>query len=243
METKEQQLLRVLGTVLDLAKDGGEHVESFSSLYHEAESLLAEANQRAPENNMRDLYPAVLPHEAITQIANMIEDRALVSTIRTVYEQQKNSAKPTQRLVTALLRLLPDHRVYMSHNYGMHQLTIIPPDREYSDRFSMNWSELDNGNNVPPWDAFERELRRVDTSDQIERIEQEQKLKDKLAKINTSIRDLEGLIVELRARAKREIEALPVPQSATLRTSPIFWDRPSVWARSAYPCIWSASTI
>jgi len=77
-------------------------------------------------------------------------------------------------------------------------------------------------------EAFLKEIQRVDCSDYEERQEQEKEF-------YSAFEQMEQSIAEIRGRALKMIESLPVPKSATIRAESCFWEGPSWELREKFP--------
>jgi len=78
------------------------------------------------------------------------------------------------------------------------------------------------------------EMQRCDSSDVMERIEQENTLDVEFSKLELRAREARQMLEDLRAQAVARIAALPIPKAATLRTSSCHWDHPTSATAARY---------
>lgn len=173
--------------------------------------------------------------------------------IRGVAATQNHRNAPTKRFKTAIEKAINDPNVYVawSVEHGFYNVRIwysTARRNDYEEQFHLFWSfgQWDEPvfnkdiqiSDHPSWAKLDEELNIIDCRDYIERAEQEKTIAAKLDQINGQIANLDEQIAALREEAKRDLEKLPTPVSATIRIHRVHWDQPTIYAKSTYPHIW-----
>jgi CRISPR/Cas system-associated endoribonuclease Cas2 len=93
-----------------------------------------------------------------------------------------------------------------------------------SDRIKRNWKQV-----------IQEQIDIADSSDYLERLQQESAIEPSLTKLAAKAKQLEEELEKVRKEALDAIAHIPVPQCATVRKEPSFWERPSKELRQKFP--------
>lgn len=151
----------------------------------------------------------------------------IVNKLWKAYEYFQHYSKFSKRVIPHIKKELPQNCFVVLNTSNYFNGISIHNIGKNNESLSISWS-VGFGEEVPWQKKFTEELHRHDMSDQLERMKAERNL---FALFQTT----EEQIINLQKLAKQHIAQLPIPNSASLRSSSIYWNDATSECKQMFP--------
>ena len=171
----------------------------------------------------------------------------VVNAIRRAAEKFKHYQNFTKRCLPFIEVELPEYTIDLHIERSplghlSHKIRVWGHDLSFSDRIEARFiDKLEDGSGT--WyDALQEELKRLDMTDQLERMEHEKSIYPELKLLDQMSKELMMKLKMIRTQANKLVGDLPIPPTAIksgMREKEFFWNKPSSVLTEKFPNVFN----